>query len=358
MPPILPHRLAHQALLNNAPQSAEAIVAHLGAVQAQDYPMSKLALGVRQPNLNDLDITAAIDDGRIIRTHILRPTWHLVAAEDIHWMLDLTAPHVKRLMGSYNRNLELDEALYSRTNALLENALRQQPNQTRDELAQMLQAAGIDTNKMRMAHIMMNAELDSLVCNGVMRGKEITYDLLDVKVPNAKRLSREEGIYELTHRFFASHGMATLKDFIWWSGLPTRDARDGIANNAHHLLSETIDDKIFWFKNPEPASVSAEQPLIHFLPAFDEFVISYTDRSHLLDPIDSPHIIPSNGMFRPSIMENGRTIGVWKRVQKAKSFEVEYRLFQPGYSIAPEAIEYWTNFFQNHFGLNVIMKKA
>src|SRR5687767_537173 len=226
---IADRRLQNQRITRPGPRSPEKLVAWFGAVQAQEYGPAKWGLGLRScPATTDATIERAIDRGRILRTHILRPTWHFVAAADIRWMLDLTGPQVQRRMAPYDLQLGLDGGVKARAMGVLERALGDNGCLTRQELGPHLQRAGLPAGNRELAHIAMHAELEGLICSGRRRGKRSTYALLSDRAATTARLQRDEGLAELTKRYFRSHGPATLRDFVWWSGLPTSDARRGL----------------------------------------------------------------------------------------------------------------------------------
>ena len=303
------------------------VVRWLGAVQAQDYAGAKWALGVRLQNATDNDIEQAFADGTILRTHLLRPTWHFVSRDDIRWILALTAPRVNAAIAYYYRKLELDDATFSRSNALLENALRDGKQLTRSELLAIFEQAGIATNDLRLSHIIMHAELDMLICSGARRGKQFTYALLDERAPDAKMLERNDALAELTRRYFTSRGPVTLEDFVWWSGLTMSDARAGIEMVRSEFIHEVIDNKTYWFSSSMPIAKDASPTMTHLLPPYDEYTIAYKDRSAVLD---SAHIVQTrNGIFSPIIVVDGQIVGTWTRTFKKNTVLIETSLFTP-----------------------------
>ena len=235
-------RLRNQSLAVSRLRTPGEVVAWLGAAQAQDYAGAKWALGLRAKGLTDAAVEQAFDEGAILRTHILRPTWHFVAPADIRWMLALSAPRVHAVNAYAYRTFELDAAVLARSRAALERALAGGRQLTRLELAKVLQRAGVQADGPRLAHVMMHAELDAVICSGARRGKQFTYALLEERAPRAKVLPRDEALAELTRRYFASHGPATLRDYVWWSGLTARDARAGMADElARSRPRSTVD---------------------------------------------------------------------------------------------------------------------
>lgn len=343
MTTIAQQRLHNQGIINTTFTKPSEAVAHLGAVQAQDYPMSKWAVGLRLPHATDENIEQAINEGSIVRTHILRPTWHLVAAQDIRWMLALTAPHIHQLVAYMYRQLELSEALLSRTDAIIAKALEGNNHLTRAELMTELDKEGINTSDLRSAHLMFHAELNGIVCSGAMRGKQITYALLDERVPFTKPLTREEALAELAKRYFMSHGPATLQDFVWWSGLKVSDAKAGLEMAKAVLISEKIEEQVYWFP---PHTPSFSQNTAHLLPAFDEFMVSYKDRTASLSSDNHTTAITGNGIFKPIVVVNGKVEGTWKRSIKKEKVVVETALFNNSFdkALLNSAIEQYTHF--------------
>ncbi len=276
-------RLHNQQITQTNFTTAAEIVGWMGAMQAQDYAHAKWAVGLRIPGSTDAEVEAAIDRGEIVRTHLLRPTWHFVAAEDARWMLALSAPQIMKLIGPMNRRLEMDSAIFSKSHSILAKALQGGNHLTREELMAELRREGIPTDDFRSSHLMFVAELDGIVCNGVRRGNKLTYALLDERIPKSKMFDRAAAIAELARRYFTSHAPATLPDFYWWSGLKMSDARAGLEAMQPKMVSETIDGKTYWW--PNDTKPLKTKPLdLQLLPAFDEFLVSYKDRSASLDP--------------------------------------------------------------------------
>ena len=230
-------RLRNQKLDRTDCQAPEAVVRWLGAVQAQEYAPARWAVGMRTRGATDADVFRACDEGRILRLHILRPTWHFVAPADIRWMLSISGPRVNAINAHYYAKLGLDDGIFTRSRRAIERALAKGQHLTRLELAMVLSKAGIEASGQRLAYLMMRAELDGVICNGACRGKQFTYALLDDRSPGLSRVSRDEALATLATRYFSSHGPATLRDYVWWSGLTVKDARSGIEGAGAALPS-------------------------------------------------------------------------------------------------------------------------
>ena len=239
-------RLLNYHLTGDKFHNPEEAVGYLAAVQAQDYFAASWSLGQRIHDATEDTINQAFDNGLILRTHIMRPTWHFVLPEDITWIQELTSPQVKKLMGHYNKKLELTDDVFAKTNKTIISALKM-GDYTRQELKTKLSESGIQTDVQRLAHIVMWAELDGLVTSGPRIGKQFTYTLLSKRLNKPKTLDKEEALAELALRYFKSHGPAQLKDFSWWSGLLMNDAETGLNFVRPKLKSKIIAGKTYWF---------------------------------------------------------------------------------------------------------------
>jgi hypothetical protein len=330
-------RLRNQKLFLSEFQRAVEVVRWLGAVQAQDFHGAKWALALRMREessqaTNDV-IEKAFNRGEILRTHLLRPTWHFVAPADIRWLLELTAPRINIRCGSAYRNYELDGPTFKRANKILTKALQGGKHLTRTELKACLNRAGVAADDgIRLAHILLRAELDGVVCSGPRRGKQFTYALFEERVQKIKPLTRDEALAKLTRTYFASHGPATLPDFIWWSGLTTNDARRGIALLESDLEEVTINDKNYWTtvnhrsantlgrsSGPDPRRSRQSQPAAHLLPAFDEYNVAYKAR-------DTAFAVQ---LLSPTLIIDGRAIGNWKSTSDKNGVTISLTIAKP-----------------------------
>ena len=309
-------------------KTAKEMVVWMGAMQAQDYAMAKWAIGIRLAGSTDRDIETAINNGEIIRTHLLRPTWHFVSADDIYWMLSLTAPKIKVAMNSRQKQLGLTGAIFNKSNTIMENALSGGKHLTREELLAELGQAKIALDENRASHLLARAELDGILCSGATKGGKQTYALLAERVQKLESFTKEESLAKLAKKYFTSHCPATLQDFTWWSGLSAGLARNALEMIRSDFVSETINSQIYWFPNSF-STPKVDKDLVHLLPAFDEFVISYTDRSAVVPHGESTKLISNNGIFRPVVEVNGQAIGIWKRVIKKDTVIVETDFFKP-----------------------------
>lgn len=302
------------------------IVQRMGAVQSKDYAGAKWAVGMRLQNATDEVLEQAFTAGSILRTHVMRPTWHFVTPADIRWMLELTAPRVNALAAGMYRNLELDKATFARCNKLLAKALQGGNYLMRTELMAMLERAKIVTTGLRGAHIMFRAELDGIVCSGPRKGKQFTYALLEERAPQARILKREEALGELTLRYFAGHGPATVADFVWWSGLTVADARKGLDIVGRQLMQEIKDGQTYWFA---PDAMPVKSNAACLLSAYDEYTVGYKDRGAMIAAGHEQQVSRGNVIFSPQVLINGRTVGVWQRTLQKDTVAVTVSPFTP-----------------------------
>jgi hypothetical protein len=276
-------RLHNQRLVGTPFKTPAAAVQWLGAVQAQDFSGAKWALALRTRSTNDAALDRAFNSGAFFRTHVMRPTWHLMAPADLRWLLALTSPRVHAVNGHMYRRLELDEAMVRRAYETFVAGLQGGRAKTRQELAACLEAKGIAARGQRLAYIVMHAELSGLVCSGPLRGKQHTYALLEERVPPAPALTREEALGTLARRYFRSHGPATVADFAWWSGLTVADAKAGLSLIESEVAPIVLGEKKYWAAAPM-AGITLDNPVVHLLPNYDELVVAYRDHGPSLDP--------------------------------------------------------------------------
>jgi hypothetical protein len=354
---ILKLRLYNTGLSHSPFKSAEDAVFHLGAVQAQDFAAAKWALGLRTENSTDEDIEKAFNEGKILRTHVMRPTWHFVVPEDIRWMLELTAPRVKALLAHYNRKLELDDALFAKSNAAISKALQDHTYLTRQELKTILTRIGIETNVQRLAHIVMWAELEGLICSGPRRGKQFTYTLLEERVPKAKKLSREQALAKLALNYFTGHGPAQLKDFSWWSGLAIKDARGALDLIKSELEQATFDDKIYYWFSAQTKVTIPNSTSVFLLSIYDEYTIAYKDRSDISEARDIERMISMGNALTAVIILNGKVAGTWNKALKNNTIEIRINPFRNLNNDEQEALELEVARYGKFVGIPAVLVK-
>lgn len=341
-------RLAQQRLTHDQLATPEEVVGWLGAVQSQEYLGAIWSLGMRMREATEAMIEQAFTEGTILRTHVMRPTWHFVTPADIRWMLELTAPRMRAAVAYYDRQLGLDDALYARSNKVIAEALEGEKYLTRAELAKVLAKAGIAADGQRLGHIVSHAEVDAVICSGPRRGKQFTYALLSERAPQAKALSRDEALAELTRRYFIAHGPATERDFSWWSGLTLADVRAGLAMVVADLAHEEIDGQAYWFaQSPAPAAETSEAFL---LPTYDEFLVGYEGFGAALTGGRG------NGertVFTATVVIGGKVVGNWRRTITKNAAVIEVVPFDPLSPSEREAVFTAAERYGAFFGVSV-----
>jgi len=330
---IVRRRLVEQRLSGEPFDDVGEAVGALGAVQAQEFAEAKWSLAERTRDCDDGDVEAAFARGDIIRTHLLRPTWHFAARDDVRWLLRLTRPRVHALNRYMYAKVELDADLLVRAHDVLARELADGEPRTRNELAERLAAAGIQADGLRLGYVLMHAELEELVCSGPRRGKQHTYALLDHRVPPASLddISREAALDELVLRYFRSHGPATVKDFTTWSSLTVAETKAALERAGGELACEEDEDGRRWYAAARPGDTSSARAARAFLvPMYDETIVAYRDLRVVL-----AHPQPRPGLLDRAIVIGGRTFGSWRRTLTARSVLVEASLF--GQLTEPEA---------------------
>jgi hypothetical protein len=323
---ILNRRLYAQRLVGKSfATPAQAVSWHL-AMQSQDYAGAKWAVGQRVARATDQTVEAALDRGAILRTHVLRPTWHFVTPVDIRWLLELTAPRVRAVSLPYLRKHGLDAATLRKSRRVLERHLAGTAL-TREELAAPLAAAGLPVAGEALAYQLIAAELDGLICSGPRRGKQHCYVLLEERVPPTPARSRDEALAELARRYLQSHGPALPQDLAWWSGLTVADAKRGIAASASELKSEELGGKTYWFAPLRAAPLS--EPVVSLLPNYDEQLIAYRYRGNAVDASLTSKIGPGSGVFDGHLLLiDGALAGGWRRELGKRLVTVEVSLLR------------------------------
>jgi hypothetical protein len=346
---IIKLRLFNQQLAGTKFTKPQELVSWMGAIQSQDYGMAKWAIGLRLPASDDTIVEKAFNEGKILRTHVLRPTWHFVTPHDIRWMLELTAPRILSSLIHNDRHLSLDKKVLKKTNDVLAKELDGGKQLTRDEVRTVLQRAKIDTSGLRFLHLLEHAELDRVICSGTRKGNQSTYALFDERA-SAKSMGLDEALAELTKRFFTSRGPATIYDFAWWSGLSVADAKKGIEIVKKKFKKESMDGKEYFFRVPSSFKNEIAQTTL-LLPNYDEYIVSYKDRTEAIHKKHMAAISKErNAVFTNSILVNGKIEGTWQRVIKNNSVIVTAKPFSTLSKTKQELVERAANRYGKFMG--------
>ncbi|MFY9615656.1 MAG: winged helix DNA-binding domain-containing protein [Candidatus Dormiibacterota bacterium] len=309
---IASRRLHNQGLWGVPSARPEEALRRLGAMQAQEFQYAKWSLAQRSGDPGVATIDDAFGDGRILRTHLLRPTWHFVTAGDIRWMLEVTAPRVHALNTYMYRQTELDRALLNRSAKLIARALAGGQHLTRKEVGAVLGRAGIVASGVRLGYILINAELNAVICSGAMRGKQQTYALLAERAPRAMSLDRDVALAELTRRYFVSRGPATLKDYLGWSSLTAAEGRRGLEMVKAELEQEVVEGRTYWFA-PSARPADPPSPVVDMVQIYDEYVMGYSDSRDILHEAGSDGPLPFAEMpYFHAILIDGHLVGHWR----------------------------------------------
>jgi winged helix DNA-binding protein len=301
------------------PQKA---LAHLVAVQAQEFAYARWSLAQRSGDPSSSIVQRAFDDGRILRTHILRPTWHFVAPRDLRWLMRLSGPRIIDWTARRCRELGLDAKTLARSHDVIAGAVAEQPL-TRRALAAILERRRLAPDGHRMPYMLMRAELDMIVCSGPLEGKQHTYAAFDTRVPAAREISIDEGLGRLAKRYFASRGPATLKDFSWWSGLPMGNARRAVEVAGPALKRTEVGGRTYLSIDEQPRARPSPQR-VDLVQCYDETIIAYGESRDVLWSGRVQFAVPSNPEGFPHVLlRDGRLLGRWRAARAHNDVQVE-----------------------------------
>ncbi len=321
-------RMINQRLLNSDLSTPADVVKWMIAMQSQEFAHAKWAIALRLDHkVAESLIQKAFDDGDILRTHLMRPTWHFVSPEDIRWLVELTAPRVHALNAYMYRQCELTPAILKRSGKVLAAALEGNQYLTRETLAGILKKKKITASRERLSCIMMYAELERIICSGPRIGKSFTYALMDERAPASSAFDRTAALADFTRRYFRTRGPAQPTDLAYWSGLSLKDVKTGIDHVKEQLHRELIEGKEHFMVD---SPMTPQKKKITFLmPDYEEFGMSYKDRSAL--SLEKKKITRTSSANHWFIID-GKIAGGWTQVQKSKSFQIG---LQPFFDMTP-----------------------
>ena len=318
-------RMRAQRLWSSTFKDPQQALTHLVAVQAQEFPYARWSLAQRSGEPASSVVQRAFDDGRILRTHILRPTWHFVAPRDLRWLMRLSGPRVIAWNARRCRELGLDAKTLAKSNDVIAKAVDEEPK-TRRALAAILAQRKLSPDGHRMPYMLMRAELDMIVTSGPLDGKQHTYAAFDARVPDALEITRDQALGRLAKRYFASRGPATIRDFSWWSGLPMPDVRRATEIAGRALTRIDVDGRLYLFAGEQP-SPKAARSRVDLVQIFDEIGIAYTESRDVLWSDRVKFVVPSSTEGYPHvILRDGRLLGRWKVVRARDDVRVEIRI--------------------------------
>lgn len=308
-------RLVAQRIAGPVLPTPAAVVRWLTAMQAQDLGGALTAVALRTRG-GRRRVEAALDAGEIVRSWPMRGTLHLVAAEDLPWLLDLLAPRVIAGRARRHAELGLDRGAFDRARRAAESALAGGAALTRAELLEVFAQAGVDPSGQRGYHLIGQLAQTGTLCLGPMRDGSQLFVLVAEWIRHPRRLEREAALAELATRFFRSHGPATLKDLIRWANLTAADARVGWSLARAQLDRVEVDgvEMLLDPATPELLRAAGSRARgVFLLPGFDELVLGYADRSAVLPPAYVDRVVPGgNGVFQPTVVSGGKIVGTWR----------------------------------------------
>ena len=309
-------RLAAQWLAGPGAATPLDAVRRLGAVQGQDFPGAVTSIALRTAERRRKDVEVALDDGEIVRSWPMRGTLHVLAADDLHWMLDLLGHRALAGLARRWGQLGLTEPDAERAREIVTAALAGGGRMRRADLLAAIEDGGVAITGQRGYHLLWYVAQTGTLCLGPTDGSgEQLFVLLDEWVRAPRRLAGEEALGELARRFFLGHGPATVQDLARWAGIPLRDARAGLAVARPELEALDVDGAEHFLDPGTPGRLAAcrtEAAGVFLLPGFDEFVLGYRDRTTILDKEFAERIVPgNNGMFRPTVVHGGQIVGNW-----------------------------------------------
>ena len=318
-------RLVAQRLAGPREQDPTRAVRWLLAAQAQDLRGALVSAALRTSDTGLSATRAALDAGSVVRSWPMRGTLHLVAAEDLGWLLALTTERVVRGAASRRAALGIDEALVERAREVVVEALRGGGALRRDAVLALWEQAGLLGSAERRVpqrgyHLLWTISQTGSTCWGPLVGGASDEQALVLRqewVPDPRRLEREESLGELARRYFASHGPASTADLARWCGLPVREVRAGAALARPHLEAVEVDGVEHLMDPGTPERLAAcrdDARRTMLLPGFDEMVLGYADRSATVPAEHAEKVVPGgNGMFLGTVVTGGRAVATWRR---------------------------------------------
>jgi hypothetical protein len=305
------------------------VLTRLVGIQAQDWEGAKWSIGIRSPEAKEQSLEQALAGSRIVRTWGFRGTLHLLDADDVCWMLKLLAPVVIAANRRRYRQLELEEATFSKSNRLLGKILEQERSPaTRSEICRVLAKEGVSPEGQRAHYLLQRAALEGILCLGPARGRESTYQALPANEGSRGLMERADAEVALVERYFAGHGPAGIGDFCWWSGLPAAAARNAVARAASLQPVISGGEQLWAASDESPVGYPDPADTVLLLPPFDEYLLGYRNREAVLDPVFVKRVNAGGGMTKPTIVIGGRVTGVWKRVRRNGSITIAVEPFR------------------------------
>ncbi len=323
-------RLVAQGLAKPQASTPEQVVAHLGAVQAQDLPGAITSVALRMAKPSTSQVIAAMNAGRIVRSWPMRGTLHLMLPSDLDAITKVTAPRMLAESAGRRRQLGISDADLDEATQLALEALPDGATLSRSELFALWQQHGLSDNSSSATHVLRVLCQQRVLVLGPMNGK-------DQRIVSYRQWIAPSGLdsvqarAHLAESYFTSHGPATVADFSRWSGLTRSDSRAAVAQLSEQMVPVDENGSAQFMRADLPERLTElrhHTDAVILLPGFDEFILGYADRSFAIDPDHANRIVPgNNGMFKATIVHRGRVIGLWKRAGSAAKPRLETTWF-------------------------------
>lgn len=235
--------------------------------------------------------------------------------------MELSAPYVKKATQYIDRQVGLTDEIFRKVWKIIAVELEREDNLTKEDLMGRLAKKKIKVDSLMATQILIRAELEMRLCNGVRKEKKFTYSLFDRRVPSASKISKKDSLVKLASAYFNSRGPATTKDFMWWSGLSLTDAKFGISGLGKSLTCASIDGLHYWYAENIDYSKKKTSAL---LPSYDEYMVGYAEGRNIAFPPEIDKSFLGNGIFKPLVLSDNTIVGTWKKISKAPFAEIQF----------------------------------
>ena len=330
-------RLLNQQLVAPQFRDPDEVVGYMGAMQSQEYRMMRWAVGMRTRKPSAKAFKKAFDNGKIIRLHLMRGTWQLVAAEDYWQMIDLCAPKaiaVTKGWMSSNKVSIPDEELM-RVREILALTAADLGSVTKEDFVRALAEKDMQMDDHRLSYHIRMAELSGTLCSGELLPMKATYALAADKVQPRVKMDRDEALMLFTRKYFQSRQPATLEDLVWWSGLNISDCRKGVALLGNSIHVEKWHGRDFYLTESCRTRGFRKGKFL-LIPPYDEYLIGYKSRDIVLPPEHRHHAHNNSGIFQPIVAYDGTVCGNWSPFKN----DCQVSFFEDGFH-ADDVVEAW-----------------
>lgn len=329
-------RLLNQQLICPQFTRPHDVVAWMGAMQAQEYRMMRWAVGMRTKRPSARAFEKAYNEGQIVRVHLFRTTWQLVAGEDLGWMLSLCRDNALRGMAGWMHanGVDIPRAEQEAIQQIFQEHLSASRTALKADFAAALEQKGILMDDQRLSYHIRLAEYSGLLCSGDLFQMKPSYALAADKLPKASPMTQEEATARLARTYFRSHGPASLEDFVWWSGLNIGDCRKGM----DAIMGELIEERwkgLSFFRHRDSRTRGFRSGTVTLLPPYDEYLIGYKSRHVAVHPDHAHHAHNQRGIFWPVVLLDGEVIGNWSIPGGTPHVEI----FHPEANLREETIQ-------------------